>query len=299
MHHGDNMLIYIKNSVRSFIKSKLTNICKNYTEQLAFTKPYIKRKHVEGVSFDFYIGDSEGMDWYDKSCTDPFWPELKIMKDLIIDVGDIVLDVGAHHGCTTICFSRWVGEQGRVFAVEPNPHNCDIITINLGINNIKNVTAINKAAGAEAGVGQLDIASSNSRITSNISKGTIDVDIFPLDELIDFSPNVLKLDVEGSEVLALRGAKKILETYPKLMIEVHKNSLSQFNTTLVEMMSLIDWSSYNCWVQWNGEPEILPYTFTDKNIAESMERMVHAGTHIFARPIVSRINNNRFYGTNE
>ena len=278
------MYQFIKERAYSLIKQKLTNICKDiYAEKLIFSKPYIKRKCIEGECFDFYIGDRDGQDWYDINCTDPFWPEMKTIKNHIIDVGDVVIDAGAHHGCTAICFSRWVGEKGKVFAIEANPHNCDIININLSINSIKNVSVINQAVGESAGGGRLNIGSSNSFITSNICEKSISVDIFPLDELIEFSPNALKLDVEGSDVLALRGAKKILATYPKLMIEVHKDALPHFNSTLVEMMNLIDWNAYNCWVQWNYEPEILPWVFTDKNTTESMERMVN-GTHIFARP---------------
>ena len=33
--------------------------------------PYLKKKTVEGVEFDFWIGDRDGRDWYDLQCTDP------------------------------------------------------------------------------------------------------------------------------------------------------------------------------------------------------------------------------------
>ena len=65
-------------------------------------QPYLKKKSIEGVSFDFWIGDIDGRDWYDLKCTDPIWIEMRFTRDHMIERGDVILECGAHHGCTTI-----------------------------------------------------------------------------------------------------------------------------------------------------------------------------------------------------
>jgi hypothetical protein len=65
-------------------------------------KPYLKRKNVEGVVFDFWIGDRDGRDWYDLQCTDPVWVELRFIRDHLVGEGDVVLECGGHHGCTAV-----------------------------------------------------------------------------------------------------------------------------------------------------------------------------------------------------
>lgn len=278
------MYNYIKSKIRSKIESKLRNIVAEINaEANRFTKPYIKRKCIESECFDFYIANQEGMDWYDRQCTDPFWPELAVARTHLLEKGDVVLDAGAHHGCTAICFSRWVGEAGKVYAIEPNPENCAVITINLAINKISNVEIVPSAVGERVGNGLLSVQCSNSNMLPAATQDTVDVDVIPLDSLYDAKPTFIKLDVEGVDVLALRGAKKILATYPKLLIEVHKDAFAMFDTTLEEMMHLIDWDAYDCWVQWNYERDIAPWTFASANLQDSMARMVH-GTHIFAKP---------------
>jgi len=60
--------------------------------------PYVKRKTIEGVEFDFWIGDADGRDWYDIGCSDPVWPEMRFVRDHIVRHGDVVVECGAHHG---------------------------------------------------------------------------------------------------------------------------------------------------------------------------------------------------------
>ncbi len=47
-------------------------------------KPYLKKKNVEGVTFDFLIGDHNGRAWYDLGANDPEWLEMRFIRDHII-----------------------------------------------------------------------------------------------------------------------------------------------------------------------------------------------------------------------
>ena len=70
------------------------------------------------------------------------------MTDVVtkeIQPGDTVLDLGANIGYFTLLFAKLVGNNGIVFAFEPEPQNIALLTKNIKINNYKNVTLVPKA----------------------------------------------------------------------------------------------------------------------------------------------------------
>jgi hypothetical protein len=143
---------------------------------------------------------------------------------------------------------------------------------------------MNVAVGEEKGRLNLSMLNSNSFLTKEKGPLSIPVDVIELDSLLEIKPNFIKLDVEGADVLALRGAKKILKTYPKLSIEVHKDSLVSFSTSLDELLSLVDFDAYDCWVQWNYEANIERWQYENNESLLADGKKMVTGTHIFAKP---------------
>jgi len=143
------------------LKVTLRKVMENVRER-SF-RPYIKKKNVEGVIFDFWVGDRSGRDWYDLHCTDPVWRELRFIRDRLIQEGDVVFECGAHHGCSTVALSHWVGDKGKVVAFEPVTKNCDIIRKQIELNNLTNIVLESKAVGARIGKTTIT-GSSNSSI---------------------------------------------------------------------------------------------------------------------------------------
>ena len=127
-----------------------------------FRSPYIKRKCIEGVCFDFYIGDQDGMIWYDVDATDPFWPEMRLIKEKLIDQGDVILEAGGHQGCTGILLANWVGPAGKVVSFEPNHSNFEIFMVNKSITKLPNLTVENAAVGDRRGRTLISTGRSNS-----------------------------------------------------------------------------------------------------------------------------------------
>ena len=209
-------------------------------------QPYIKKKNIEGLSFDFWIGDVVGRNWYDLNSIEPDWPEMRFIKDEMLVEGDVVLECGTHHGCATILFSKWVGETGQVIAFEPFPKNCEIIAKNIEINGIKNVSIQAKAVGLEKGKIRIDGVSNSSIVTNNQG---IEVDVINLDEYQDLKPTFIKIDVEGFEQQVLQGAMKILASKPKLAIELHTEVLELYGASVEKIIDLIGIDRYNFWVQ--------------------------------------------------
>lgn len=223
-------------------------------------QPYIKKKYVEGVAFDFWIGDADGRDWYDLKCTDPVWLEMRFIMDHMIEPGDVVLECGAHHGCTTILLSNWVGKNGKVVAFEPLPKNCNIIKKNIELNGINNIILETKAVGARKG--QCNISEVSNSFILMLNQG-IKVEVINLDEYEHLNPTFIKIDVEGFEHQVLQGSKKILSNNPKLSIEIHPKMLSSYGNTVKDVLELINSDIYKLWIQWNDCEEPEQY---DKNV---------------------------------
>jgi FkbM family methyltransferase len=158
----------------------------------------------------------------------------------------IIFDIGSHIGYHTLCFAELVGNEGRVISFEPNIFNLDRIRLNLEENNnlssrIKVVTkAVSNKIGEEDFVfsEKVDKGTSSGSFLGNANTfwekdlyeksygfarkkvETITIDDFANDN--ELMPDLIKLDIEGAEHLALEGAQKILASKkPILLIEVH------------------------------------------------------------------------------
>jgi len=210
-------------------------------------KPYLKKKNVEGVSFDFWICDADGRSWYDLQCTDPVWHEMRFIRDYLIGEGDVVLECGGHHGCTAIILSDWVGTTGKVVTFEPSPKNCDIIEKNLVQNGITNVTLERKAVGDKPGHITINNETSNSSVL--LSGSGVEVESVCLDEYACLRPTLLKIDVEGFELQVLHGAEKILSTRPKIAIEIHTDQLAKYGANVDSILESIGIKNYKTWIQ--------------------------------------------------
>ena len=72
--------------------------------------------------------------------------ETKFLKK-IIKPGQTVLDVGANMGWYSIHFSKWVGQNGKIFAFEPVPEIYEELTSNINLNFCQNIIVFNCALG--------------------------------------------------------------------------------------------------------------------------------------------------------
>jgi FkbM family methyltransferase len=139
----------------------------------------------------------------------------------------LFIDAGAHVGYYTLLASKVAKE---IISIEPNPFNYKLLKFNLRINKIKNAYALNIAASnynGETGISipklKGKIATDESSLDNNISR--IKIKVVKLDDLllkIGKNPDVIKIDVEGSEMQVLEGLQETLRKGVKcLMVEVH------------------------------------------------------------------------------
>jgi len=167
-------------------------------------------------------------------------PELQAALREFARPGMVAYDVGANVGYITLLLVRAVGSEGRVFSFEPLPANLERLQANLAVNDLSyNVEIVPMAVGEQRGrasflvhqsTGMGKIKGSAGRVESY--KDVIDVEIIDLDafvfDLRNPEPDIIKIDIEGGEVLALPGMRRLLvEVRPLLLMELHGEGAAQ------------------------------------------------------------------------
>lgn len=123
-----------------------------------------------------------------------------------------VFDIGANAGFYTLVFSRLVGGGGRVIAFEPDSDNMCLLRKHVALNKLENVSVVQAAASDTAAlVGFSLTGGATGRLEKNSSYlvPTLRLDELLADDSLP-SPDVIKMDVEGAEVMVLRGAKDFI-----------------------------------------------------------------------------------------
>lgn len=165
---------------------------------------------------------------------------------------DIVWDIGASVGLYSIYSTSIVSQ---VFSFEPDPKICSRLQENVALNQLEhNITSINEAIGKKQGVISLhsDGLKGNSPSLSQLNRhsNTIEVKVDTIDNLISKTnshPSVLKIDIEGAEILALKGGSELLSSIKKprmIFMELHPKFLTHFNSSEQECLDLLQTYGY-------------------------------------------------------
>ncbi len=213
---------------------------------------------------------------------DPFWFRLELLLNRheratiaqlhqIIQPGMVVLDIGAHIGYYARLLAQLVGENGKILAFEPHPRTFAVLSQN--IRRYPSVQAHQLAISDQGGMAELydyllmsasgslhfdenlrelqqsqiseyDIAPRVNQVeTRTFTVETVALDDFlPQHDIttVDF----IKMDIEGAELMALRGLKQIIHQSPRLrlIMEYNPQALKAFEhapeAALQEVMSL-------------------------------------------------------------
>lgn len=139
--------------------------------------------------------------------------------------GDVVLDVGAEDGGTSILFAGQVGMQGRVFAFEPDPVNEK--ALRLLFRSRPTIILVPLALGDRVDeVRWVSDAGGLSHVARPGEEGGTSVAVTSVDHFVREQKlarvDLIKMDTEGYEVPILRGAAETLRTFkPKLQVSVY------------------------------------------------------------------------------
>lgn len=173
----------------------------------------------------------------------------EIFFESYLKAGDTVVDCGAHIGTLTITASKIVGGKGKVFSYEAHPRTFSYLKRNTEDNNCKNVSAHNLAIGdKERVVNFSDYYASD--LNSIEDDGKFSVEMKTLDGLLKDVETIdlLKLDIEGSELPALLGAVETIKKTKAIYFESAQRSFTRFNYKLDDIIFFLEKNGFTCYL---------------------------------------------------
>jgi FkbM family methyltransferase len=151
-------------------------------------------------------------------------PELKYLDELL-SPGANFIDCGANIGIYTARGAGIVGPRGRVIAVEPSAISFRRLQRNIELNGFSQVSLVNKAISETETLARLYHADGGPVSFSLVATSETDfeeVRTTTIDKLVEENKldhvDCIKLDVEGVEVPALRGAREVLLRFKPAII---------------------------------------------------------------------------------
>lgn len=155
-------------------------------------------------------------------------PEETAWYEANVRAGDVVIDVGANIGYFSLLFARATGPSGRVISYEPGPDLNQILRRNAAANDYANIEIRPVAIADRKGTMTYYRARKNFGDNRLFTHGH-DRDSFPVpvvtldDDLADLEARIdlVKMDIQGAEPLALKGMRRILRERPprRMMLE--------------------------------------------------------------------------------
>jgi FkbM family methyltransferase len=174
---------------------------------------------------------ADGLRWFQRGGNTEDWiaihheESLTPVLDGLLPAGGVFVDVGAHVGRWAL---RLAAKASRVLAVEANPATAAVLRAHIALNDIDNVDVLEMAAWDSET--RLDLADPNGKVTGGSTRVVESVEgdgalvqARPLDAVLaDWGPDLVKLDVEGADLHAIRGmAATLARCKPTLFIEDH------------------------------------------------------------------------------
>jgi FkbM family methyltransferase len=213
--------------------------------------PYFKKIKIGEIEFDFFIGDTDAAHWYDKWYPNLLQNELlSINSVLALKNPKVIVDIGAHHGFSTVYFAK-AFPDAKIVAVEPNPSNFVLLKANIEHNKCKNIITHNVLLSDISGKSEsINMDSSNSFVSFQKDASSLALYTTTLDELVTEPIDFIKIDVEGFEHKILLGAKRILEKQKPIMeIEIHPKGLIAYGSSMKEFAKTIEKFNYSKYYQ--------------------------------------------------
>jgi FkbM family methyltransferase len=128
-----------------------------------------------------------------------------------------MLCVGANIGYYALMAARRVGPRGRVYAVEPVPHNMELLEASINLNGYTNIETFRLAMGQSDSTAKMylsDHPNWSSFYPPRKITGVIDIPIMSVDSFLKVkrSPDLIRMDVEGYEYEILLGMTGLLKS---------------------------------------------------------------------------------------
>lgn len=175
-----------------------------------------------------------------------------------LDEGDTFIDIGANIGCFTLVGSQKVGGSGKVIAFEPVDIVSKKLEQNISLNNLDNIILVKKAVMDRKIPVRLHLARRDNLGMSSIQRHdaetgeTIFVEAVTLDEYLDQENindiKIIKIDIEGAELPALKGMVHTLSKYKPILVVEVSPEVTRSSKKRLQVFDFLQQKSYDRYI---------------------------------------------------
>jgi FkbM family methyltransferase len=174
--------------------------------------------------------------------------------------GGTFVDVGAHIGYYSLKAARQVGSAGSVVAIEPNPATLANLRTNIGLSHASQIrvaavacsdrrTQLQLFLSPRGNTGMASLSQENASRFGAPAHTSVTVDAMPLDEILGSLAlsrvDVIKMDIEGAELTALKGARDTLRRFrPVLVLEMIDEQLRSMGASEAQLRAFLTAENY-------------------------------------------------------
>jgi FkbM family methyltransferase len=179
-------------------------------------------------------------------------PEAEVIDAMvrICRPGDFVIDGGANIGFFTVMLAKLVGLTGKVVAYEPVVSNVEALLRSVEVNDLRNIHVPVRPLWSKVEKVAISVFADNGTACLgryNDAAEIIVVKSAVLDENLE-APRLIKLDIEGAELGALMGARRLLSKRPFVIAEMNTEALARMNSSQESMRDYMTSCGYDAFL---------------------------------------------------
>jgi FkbM family methyltransferase len=218
-----------------------------------------------GESLEIFVPDAFDFLAHHVALTGAYFPaHFELALDLA-PPGGVILDLGAHLGT----FALAAAASGRhVIAVEASPRNVELLHRSARANRLDDaITIVPVAVSDRAGTARFQQEGAWGQITDSVwASNVVEVPVRTVPEILaDLDVgrvDVVKMDVEGSEIAALQGMSRLLSApdAPAVVYESNAHTLRMFDATPGQLIGVLAGFGYDNYLVSEHELALIPVT---------------------------------------
>lgn len=169
--------------------------------------------------------------------------EVKFLESIARE-GMHAIDIGANIGIATVAMAKRIGREGKLYSFEPMPEYFNILKDNVSSNGLENVEVYELAVTDQVGRAPFYQKELSSGIVFEEGVKKFEAPTTTIDKFLNKEKigriDLIHMDCEGSELLALKGAKETLQKNKvKIFCEIHHDFLKQLGQSVEDLVQYL------------------------------------------------------------